>query len=165
MALGTTISDAHIQKSIVRAVTNVCQTMLSLEPALEGVDPAGLANGREYVFGCVGFVGDTNGLVYLGIPDQFAKEMTAQILGMSPHEVASQGNVLVNDVIGEFTNITVGGFKNALCDLGLPCKLTLPSIIRGEHVSVAANRGAIRHQFVFSCRGQQILADIQFKNE
>ena len=24
----------------------------------------------------------------------------------------------------------VGGFKNALCDAGFPCKLTIPSILR-----------------------------------
>lgn len=167
MATSDIITDILIQKSIVRAVQNVCRTMIRLE--IDLIDPPPedtVAPPRDnYVFGSVGFIGEINGLVYLGLPDEFAKDITARILGMSPGEVASHGHTMVNDVIGEFTNITAGGFKNALCDVGFPCKLTLPSIVRGENVSVVANKAATRHLFHFSCAGHRLVADIQLKIE
>jgi len=120
---------------------------------------------RLHLFGSVGFVGDINGLVYLCIPDDFARYAASRILGMSPGEVELGGDDVVKDVIGEVTNMTVGGFKNSLCDVGYPCKLTLPTIVRGDNLSVAAIKGAARHVFAFDCAGHRLIADIQIKAE
>jgi chemotaxis protein CheX len=82
---------------------------------------------------------------------------------MSPAEVGLQGAAVVNDVIGEITNMTVGGFKNTLADVGFPCRLTVPTIIRGDNLSVAAIKSATRHVFLFDCAGHRLVADIQLK--
>lgn len=120
--------------------------------------------GQPHVFGCVGFVGKIDGVVYLCITDDFAISAASRILGISPPEVRAEGDAVIKDVIGEITNMTVGGFKNALCDKGFFCKLTLPTIVRGQNLAVASIKSATRHTFHFDCDGHRLVADIQIKN-
>lgn len=159
------IADDLIHKSIVHAVQNVCSTMLRQNAGF--VEKSATPNnenfkGKSHVFGCVGFVGVIDGMVHLCISDDFAVSAASSILGMTPEEVRADGAV-IKDVIGEVTNMTVGSFKNALCDQGYTCKLTLPTIVRGENLSVAAMKACTRHIFYFQCNGQRLIADIQIK--
>ena len=168
MAATQTITDSLIQDFIVRAVQNVCQTMLCREVGFveksSSADYCGFSD-RVHLFGNVGFAGEVNGIVHLCIPDDFAQDAASRILGMTPAEVEMSGDEVVKDVIGEITNMTVGGFKNALCDVGFPCKLSLPVIVRGDKISVASIRGAARHIFHFDCAGHRLIADIQLKHD
>jgi chemotaxis protein CheX len=160
------ITDQLIQQSIIKSVSNVCLTMLGLEASFTEKTAAATREdlgSHDHVLGCVGFVGDIDGLVYLCIPLEFARSATIHLLGMSAAEVERQGPDVVNDVIGEITNMTVGGFKNTLADAGFPCKLTVPTIIRGDNLSVAAIKSATRHVFLFKCAGHRLVADIQLK--
>jgi len=116
-----------------------------------------------YVIGNVGFAGDANGIVYLCFNDAFAQHAASHILGMTPAEVAMEGHEVVKDVIGEITNMTTGAFKNALCDFGFPCKLSLPTIVRAEHISIAAIKAAHRGIYLFSCGADHLIADVQVK--
>ncbi|MBI3885296.1 MAG: chemotaxis protein CheX, partial [Opitutae bacterium] len=125
MAATQTITDTFVQESIVRAVQNVCTTMLQRDAVLvESTSDARRSDfsTQLHVFGSVGFVGAISGLVYFCIPDEFAADAASRILGMSRGEVEMSGSEVVRDVVGEITNMTVGGFKNALCDVGFPCK-------------------------------------------
>jgi chemotaxis protein CheX len=160
------ITDKLIQDAIVRAVQNVCRTMLRQVAGLVGNDlkPAPADSDRHFeIIGSVGFAGAASGMVYLCLTDDFANQATGEILGMSAAEVEMNGPEVLKDAIGEITNMTAGGFKNELCDLGLPCKLTLPTILRGHCLSVAAIKSAARHIFVFDCGGHRFAADIQLK--
>lgn len=162
------ISDTIVQDSIVRAVRNVCVTMLKQEASFVEKSANTAYEGfkeKPHVFGSVGFVGVIDGIVYLCIPDDFAQEAAARVLDMSLAEVEMSGDEAVRDVIGEITNMTVGGFKNALCNIGFPCKLTLPTIVRGDHLAVASLKGSTRHVFHFDCAGHRLIADIQLKQE
>jgi chemotaxis protein CheX len=168
MATAQSISDTLVQESIVRAVKNVCATMLKHEASfVEKSVEAAYAGFKDkpHVFGSVGFLGHIDGIVYLCIPDDFAHHAAARVLGMSPAEVEMSGYATVKDVVGEITNMTVGGFKNALCNVGFPCKLTLPTIVRGDNLAVSSLKGAERHTFHFDCNGHRLIADIQLKIE
>jgi chemotaxis protein CheX len=169
MAAATSpISDTLVQDSIVRAVRNVCVTMLKQEAGLVEKATTTTYDGfkeKPHVFGSVGFVGLIDGIVYLCIPDDFAQDAAARVLGMSPAEVEMSGDEAVKDVVGEITNMTVGGFKNALCNVGFPCKLTLPTIVRGDNLAVSGLKGAARHVFHFDCSGHRLVADIQLKQD
>jgi len=162
------ITDAIVQDAITNAVQNVCRVLIKQEAKLVGrvtadtPDPAPL---HIQVMGNVGFVGDVNGIVYLCMGDEFAAYAVGEILGMSAAEVLFEGPEVIKDAIGEVTNMTVGGFKNALCDIGFPCKLTLPTIVRGTNLKAGAIKGASRHIFRFECSGRPFLADIQLKVE
>jgi chemotaxis protein CheX len=160
------ITDTLIHDSIVTAMDRVFRTMLRHEVTLvQG--PAAAENvslaAKPHVVGAVGFVGSANGLIYLCFPEDFAKIATGRILGMSLNEVEMHGTEGLNDAIGELTNMTVGTFKNTLSDVGFPCKLTVPTIVRASNLSVASVKSATRHVFVFECVGHRLVADIQVK--
>ena len=170
MAPTQPITDSLVQDSIVKAVQNVCRTMLRREATLsEAIHADTTGNSltsvgpAPYVIGNVGFAGEANGLVYLCFSDEFARNAAGQILGMSPAEIEMHGYEVVKDVIGEITNMTTGGFKNALCDFGFPCKLSLPTIVRGDHLSIAAIKSATRGIFHFTCGAHRLMADVQIK--
>lgn len=168
MPTAQTISDTLVQDSIVRAVKNVCATMIKRDASFVEKTASAAYEGfkeRPHVFGSVGFVGTIDGIVYLCIPDDFAHEAAGRVLGMSAAEIEMSGDSTIKDVIGEITNMTVGGFKNALCNVGFPCKLTLPTIVRGDNLSVSSLKGAERHTFHFDCGGHRLIADIQLKHE
>lgn len=131
-----------------------------------GTSPIAAGAGASHlVIGSVGFVGKLNGTVYLCFPEAFTQQAAAHLLGMSAAEVEMGGPDLIKDVIGELTNMTVGGFKNSLADLGFPCRLTLPVIMRGQHVAVAAIKSAHREIYHFNSGGHRISADIQIAPE
>src|SRR5476649_760329 len=103
------ISESLIRENITRAVGDVFKTMMGraivLDPAEASPnDPAASA---PQVIGTVGFIGDINGLVYLYINEDFANQCTAQILGMNAFELKTKGDEVVNDAIGELTNMVV----------------------------------------------------------
>lgn len=168
MVIDLTISDTLIQESIIRALKNVCAIMLKEEAVFREKSSDTAYEGfkeRLHVFGSVGFVGDINGIVYLCIPDDFAQAMACKVLGITAAEIEMGEGADVKDVIGEFTNMTVGGFKNALCNIGFPCKLTLPTIVRGDNLAVTGMKSATRHIFHFDCSTHRLIVDIQLKPE
>ncbi len=169
----TEISEELIRGAITRAVQDVFKTMLhhdvvfagvssSLTPG-DGAPPHVATESRPQVVGTVGFIGDVNGLIYLYMSDEFAQRVTGELLGMPLGEVIEGGDETINDAIGEITNMTVGGFKNALCDTGYPCRLTIPSILRGSNFSVEPISSATRHVFHFDCAGHRLVTDILMK--
>jgi len=162
------ITDQFIQDCVVRSIQSVCRTMLHCDAALLAPEtnaaPAGSLPLSQIV-GSVGFVGGIDGLIYLCLPEEFAKIASGRMLGMSPNEIEMHGHEVIHDAIGEITNMTVGGFKNTLCDFGFPCRLTLPTIVRGHKLTIAAIKSATRHIFHFDCSGHRVVADVQIKLE
>jgi chemotaxis protein CheX len=165
MAVSTLITDTLIQNSIVNAVQNVSRTMMNRDTVLRGRTVAPPPKATFEIIGNVGFAGEANGIVYLCLTTDYANYATGEMLGMSPGEVEMNGWEVVKDAIGEITNMTVGGFKNALCDVGFPCKLSLPTIVRGTALHVSAIKSATRHYFEFDCGGHTLFADIQLRTD
>lgn len=161
----TALTEKIIQDAIVRAVQNVCRTMLQWDAILLNRMDQPIETSAYQLISNVGFVGDANGVVYLCLSEDFAKHATGRIIGMSSSELEKQGLVPVKDALAEITNMTAGGFKNRLCDIGYPCKLTLPTILRGLNLQVSAIKSATRHIFEFECHGHKLVADIQIKAE
>jgi chemotaxis protein CheX len=160
------ISESLIRENITRAVGDVFKTMMgrTVEPlAAETPENRETGTGPQVV-GTVGFIGDVNGLVYLYFDESFATQCTAQILGMNSLELQARGEDVVNDAIGELTNMVVGSFKNALCDAGYPCKLTIPSILRGRNFCIQSTRMAERRSYRFISGGQRVVTDIIIKS-
>jgi chemotaxis protein CheX len=164
-----------IRDNIARAVGDVFKTMLGREPTLtpirnnfEQVWPvqSPLAdNPRPHVVGTVGFIGDANGLIYLYLDLSFARLCTCHLLGMTEAELNEAGDEVINDAIGELTNMTVGSFKNGLCDAGYPCKLTIPSILHGSNFTIEPISTVTRHVYHFDCGGHRIIADLLMKQD
>jgi len=169
------ISEQSIRDHITRAVKEVFSTMLGQHVQL--VETASQPESKmwpplagkqvqhdPYVVGTVGFIGEINGLIYFYLPEKFARLVTSHMLGMSEPEIAAEGDEVVNDAIGELTNMTVGVFKNGLSDAGLSCRLTIPSILRGTNFSIEPISSATRWIFYFDCAGHRLVADILMKS-
>jgi len=166
------ITESLIRDYINHAVTDVFKTMLGRVPIFSAaVDTPGKIvrvgvdnHSRPQVVGTVGFIGDINGLIYLHLDLAFARICTCHLLGMSEAELDEAGDEVINDAVGELTNMTVGGFKNGLCDAGYPCMLTIPSILRGTNFSIESVSSAVRHVYHFDCAEHRVIADILIKH-
>jgi len=157
------IPDIVFEETITRAVKEVFSTMLS-KPAtfLPMTQPElnALELDHPHVVGTVGFIGAINGLIYLYMDVEFAQKCAGNLLGLSPEELAEMGDEAVNDAIGELTNMTVGTFKNQLSDRGFPCRLTIPSILRGSRFRIEPISSATRRIYRFDIAGSALTADL-----
>lgn len=168
------IPETLIRNNIARAASDVFKTMLGRDLSLSGTAqgtvtwPPRHVNGSQVdsgpqIVGAVGFVGSINGLLYLHLDLPFARICTAHMLGMSDSELDEAGDEVLNDAIGEITNMTVGSFKNGLCDAGFPCTLTIPSILRGSSFSIEPISSVVRQTYTFHCANHRVVADILIK--
>ena len=166
MSESVPFSTASIDSMVTKAMHHVFQIMVNqdarlVEKTATYVAPADFA--AEQILGTVGFVGDLNGLIYIRLDAHFARATAGRVLGMSDAEIAEGGNDLLKDTIGELTNMMVGTFKNGFCDLGYPCKLTLPTIIFGHHPTIPHAKGTTRSIYRFDVAGHAFFVDLQLK--
>lgn len=158
----------NIDQTLIRSVEHVFRTMvrhpIALAETTSSYDPSRIGAG-EQVIASVGFVGVASGLLYLRMTDRFARTVAGQVLKMTDLELIAEGPDTVKDAIGELTNMLAGTFKNTLCDQGYRCRLTLPTIVRGEHVNVVAVKEATRQVFYFETQGMPVVVDLQVKLE
>src|SRR4051812_47318318 len=114
MSATVEITEALIRDHINRAIKDVFKTMLGREPSFSAradhmrAEDRKTVEPRAQVVGTVGFIGDINGLIYVHLDLVFAKLCTRQLLGMTEAELEAGGDEVINDAIGELTNMTVG---------------------------------------------------------
>lgn len=158
------IDDTLFQKTLFHAVHEVFKTMVGQTATLLPVTPAETPNTLSIhgpqVVGTVGFIGSINGLIYLYLGADFARRVSARLLDMTDAEIDEAGDEVTNDAIGELTNMTVGTFKNQLCDMGFPCRLTIPSILRGSNFSIEPISSTTRRVYRFDINGNTLVADL-----
>jgi chemotaxis protein CheX len=140
------------------AVSEIFDTMLNL--GIRGETPgAEITNGEPHVAGSVGFSGVVSGVVYIYSSVTLAKLITAGLLGLEPAEVS--GDEMVNDAVGELANMVVGQLKSRLCDRGISCVLTVPSIVRGTNFTIEAVSSTSRRVLMFRCdNNQQLVVEV-----
>jgi chemotaxis protein CheX len=137
------------------AVSEIFDTMLNLKLQLQ---PAGtaIANGEPHVAGSVGFSGGTVcGVVYIYSSASLARKITCGLLGLEESDIES--DEMVNDAVGEIANMVVGQLKSRLCDRGIACVLTVPSIVRGTNFTIEAVSSTSRRVLTFECASQHQL--------
>lgn len=121
-----------------RAVLKAFQTMLNIPlearraGAMEPIE-------TEHILTEVAFAGKATGHASLRLTSASANYAAGKLLGMTVEEVEASG--VLDDAIGELTNIVVGNFKSNLCDAGLNCKLSPPKISRTGEFKLQANGG------------------------
>ncbi len=112
------------------------------------------------VVGSIGFVGEANGMVYIRIASPFAKTLASRMLAL-PEDALDDG--MVNDVVGEVSNMIVGSVKSQLCDSGSPCALTIPSIVRGDRFCIERTSSADRTLLNFESEDEAVLVELLMK--
>lgn len=149
-----------IEPMVSRAVSAVFGTMLNL-PVEQEPPGSPIVNGEPQIAGSVGFIGTISGVIYVYSSARFARVMTSGMLGLD--EPGSLEDEIVNDTVGEITNMVVGQVKSRLADRGLKCVLTIPSIVRGSHIRIEPTADAEIRLCLFRCRGDQVVVEIMLK--
>lgn len=142
---------------ISQSMTDVFATMFGLEvhPSAPDAEPAHF---ESSIAGSVGFAGEANGVVLIYVTNSLARILTQQMLGMREEEIKNEG--IVNDVVGELSNMVAGGIKSRLCDYGSPCVLSVPSIVRGDHFKVQHLSTSSSRRLSFECGAEPIIVEL-----
>ncbi len=142
------------------AAVNVFDTMLSLtlEPA-EAVESSSLTGIRDVSSVC--FAGDATGIVSVHVPEDLARIMAANMLGMEPEEIEGHGEI--EDLLGELGNIVGGNLKSALTDAGLRCALSTPSFTTGSDFMIESLNLERYERYAFQCQGRAVFVEMGIK--
>lgn len=154
------INSLELNEFVTNAVNNVFDTMLSM--AVDSVDAGQTGNfNGGHIVGTVGFAGKVLGNLNLHVNEAFAIQMTAAMLGMETDEL--DGDEEVHDVIGEVCNMIAGDLKSRLCDSGLTCELSIPSITTGKEFKIESQGWDRSEQFGFSSNEHTARVDVFMK--
>jgi flagellar motor switch protein FliN len=85
--------------------------------------------------GAINFAGEVTGSLSIQLSEEFAKIVTASMMGILQEEISEEE---IKDVIGETTNIISGNLKAAFNDSGLNCRISPPSITAGRDFHMEA---------------------------
>jgi len=81
----------------------------------------------DVLAGCVHISGEWDGAVSLDCPAELAQKVASIMFKMTDEEVTPD---LVQDALGELTNMTGGNIKSLLPE---PCYLSLPAVTMTQH--------------------------------
>ncbi|RJQ76709.1 MAG: flagellar motor switch protein FliN [Desulfobacteraceae bacterium] len=156
------INSVDIPTTVINSVIDVFYTMLSKE--IENIPevPPGFREGKRTV-GTVSFAGDVQGLFNIQVNDDFARTMTAAMLGTSEDQIESEEEVF--DVLRELSNIIGGNLKSAFVDVGLSCVLSTPAITNGRDFRVESLNIIKTQRFLFACGDSTIIVDAGIKKD
>lgn len=143
------------------AIKEVFQSMLSMDVNPEAPSPLP-PDPEGQIIGSVGFIGDATGIICLYAGLGFARVITGKLLGIPDSEVDS--GEMVSDAMGELSNMVVGYVKSRLCNSGLPCVLTIPSVVRGQELSMEGAGDLTRRVIGFRDCQYHLLAEVMLKD-
>jgi len=155
------INSLDLKGHISNAVTDVFEAMLSMDVEFPDTSPNFPMDGLQIV-GSVSFAGKAMGSINLRLSENFARLITAAMLDMDEDEI--EGDEEIHDVVGELSNMIGGDLKSRLCDAGLTCELSIPTITSGREFQVKP-KGWARHEcFGFNYQTQTALVDVYLKS-
>lgn len=151
-----------VEQLIVPAVTQVFGTMLGMKTeTLPDQEVSPPPPEQSMIAGSIGFTGLINFVIYLTLTDKFARHITCTLLQITDRDV--DGHEMVNDAIGELTNMVAGYVKTRLCDQGQGCSMTPPMVVRGKDFTIAG-AGLTECRFLhFRCKDSGVTIQIILK--
>ncbi|MDA8164115.1 MAG: chemotaxis protein CheX [Desulfobacteraceae bacterium] len=115
--------DVELKKKLYRTLSEVFETMFFtiLEPLEEPPVPEE-ASGEDHFEAVIGYRGDREGTFRFYFPEQLARYITFNFLGLEPDEVTERQLL---DTVKETANMAVGSLLGKLdpegrCQLGIP---------------------------------------------
>lgn len=158
----TRIKDVDLRGFVIHSMTGVFETMLSMKIEAEDPPQRESVTTGNHIVGTVGFAGKAMGNVSVFVSRDFGRQIAAAMLGMSVEEIGSDDEV--HDVIGEVCNMVGGDLKSRLCDAGLTCSLSIPSITSGNSFRVES-KGCDRHELLgFRNSHNSTVVEVYVKN-
>ena len=113
------------------------------------------------IMGLINFVGSVTGSLNIQVTYDFARIMTARMLGIKLEEIENEE--AVKDVISEASNIIAGNLKTAFCDSGLNTVISAPSITTGKNFGIETLNMDRYERFVFCCMEYNIFLEVSVK--
>jgi len=143
---------------IVSATTDVFNTMIMLEAR-----PGPPLSEKRTVFGnsisaLLGLSGVLQGMLCIHCPEQGAKVITANLLGMDIEDL----NEDVNDAMGELANMIAGGLKTRLTSNGEALELSIPTAIAGASYTVNSMSAAASITVPFAVEDWTFLVELRY---
>jgi chemotaxis protein CheX len=142
------------------AVEEVFNTMLNTKAEREPTGNGGAEAGPQVV-GSVCFIGQLSGVVCIWTSQEHANHITCQLLGLGATD--ERTDEMVNDAFGEVTNMVGGHFKSRLTDRGYPCRLSIPSIVRGSQLVIESVTDTQRMVANFRCGSFPLMVELIIK--
>lgn len=120
---------------LIRAVKRTFEAMAEL--ALEDVSPGTVGPLEDmHYMSQLTFEGKATGSVVLRFSKKTAACLVERVLGCEADDSA-----VTMDVLGELGNVVAGNFKSNLCDAGLDCRLSPPTVTMTDEFRLKANGG------------------------
>ncbi len=154
------LKNIDIKGFIETATKDVFDTMLSMSVNETDGDSESLKNINRIV-GTVSFAGEVMGNVSVHVSIDFAKTITAAMLGMEEEEVEDDEEI--HDVIGELCNMIGGDLKSRFCDAGLSCQLSIPSTTSGSDFKIEAIGSSMFEKFAFNNQADIGVVEVSLK--
>lgn len=145
-----------MHEPLLRAVHKTFMTMLGTE-LLKRVT-TDLPFDGQHLCCEIGFSGRAIGTASLRICPPEARQIAARIVGIPVD--ALDDDTMVDDVIGELSNMVVGNFKSNLCDAGLKCKLSPPSILHTDDFTLRNSAGSLAERIIFRADGLNLVVEL-----
>ena len=139
-------------------VMDVFATMVSLQAVPgSGEEFAARPSKHEGVTGSISLTGKFSGVVYANFSESFARAVASRILD-NPGVTESE----MGDVVGEITNMISGNLKSQLCDRGLNCVLSIPTVMRAEGIMIDAKDAPrlIRNHYRFEEMNEELTVQV-----
>ncbi len=149
-----------IKSSITKTVLELFDTMLSLDVELVEDDTEQVLEGDRMI-GSVSFAGDVVGSIHIQVKDDFARIMTAAMLGMEVEDIESDEDV--KDVIREECNILGGNMKTDFVNAGFPSVISTPTLTIGNDFQVETRNMERYEHLVFKHNEHLFMVEICFK--
>lgn len=156
------INSVDVPNNVINTVIDVFYTMMNMEVENIAEVPPEFREEKRTV-GMVSFAGDVQGVFIIQVNDDFARAMTAAMIGMEEDEIESQEEVY--DVIRELSNIIGGNLKSSFVDVGLQCVLSTPAITNGLDFRVEALNIIKTQRFLFKYKDATVIVDAGIKND
>lgn len=114
----------------LNAVNNAMETMVGITPEREKPYLKDSRSTTSDITGVIGFAEKRiSGSVALSFPSATILKIFSLMMGTPATEINNE----VDDMVGELTNIVVGGAKKEFAELGYPYNISLPLVISGKN--------------------------------
>jgi CheY-specific phosphatase CheX len=140
---------------LASAIQKTFQVMLGED--LKVLDMA-LPFDGEHVLCEIGFTGKATGTTALRLLPGNALRIASRVLNMPEAELGDVA--IIDDVIGELSNMFVGNFKSNLCDASLNCKLNPPAITRTSDFVLRDVEGSLAERICLRASDLDLFVDL-----
>jgi CheY-specific phosphatase CheX len=155
-----TLLDFKLRDFIDKSISHLFSTMLKMRLTPQDPEKEVKFDGEKIV-GTVNLVGMIAGVLHVYVSVKHARLMTGSLLGVRSDQIRNLSNL--DDAVGELANMLGGNLKSKLCDLGLACVLSIPSVTRGTDFQIQLPEGMVNERFVYTWQQQVICLEVSLR--